>query len=746
MENINVFIDKEEINKLFDEEKYKNCMDKKYFEYIVSNNKIEYIDKYLKYSKDRRLIESLVFQNKVVLLIDKLTVRVENNGYTGELENSGIDNIRVSKEMVNKYHDKILTNGVFSLITLEENIDKKYKYYIEKIEVLEDINVNLEDYKKYFSKRVRKYRDEKSIVIGGIEINDEEYDSISEIELILNTIGISTKEFTFWEKILFLVRLIPLCEANYNLMELGGNGLGKTKTYSMFSPECEIVQEMSVAELIYNRQSKEKGLLAKKDVIVFDEINKMKIDSNNEKIIPQLLNFMSDGQTTSPRKVISKTSLVFSGNVMGIQARLEKNEKDIFDDSHKLEDNAFFDRIHFFLPAWGLRRYSRNIHGSGLSKKIFRFDYFSKVLSLLREKDYSDIIDERQWIIRGKNESEREVKAIRKTVSGLIKLTHPDKEIDDFTLGAYIAIAIKGRGLVNKFLNNKNKRNVNKIDIEIIRIDYNNKGEAEEISVPVNEMLKHFIELNHSDELNEYFEIYKENMYNHFNLNYRIFFSNNNYFGGYSQMDIQKIENNIFYSGKFYPNRQIIVFNNKGNQGEIVFVKFALDKLGIEKNIREERMIKECYGNRSDVSLLNNARILIFANQGLRDSWIPKSFSHGKVVTIEDWLRDDNELNYDELFGDQSLDENEFTGANPSAGTRNLEADLSNFYFLDKNKKLKCENGDYVIPEFKYSEKVDKYFYEYLDEREGKPEISEMMTYVEFKYFLAENGFIKLND
>ena len=82
-------------------------------------------------------------------------------------------------------------------------------------------------------------------------------------------------------------------------MELGGNGLGKTKTYSMFSPECEIVQEMSVAELIYNRQSKEKGLLAKKDVTVFDEINKMKIDSNNEKIIPQLLNFMSDGQTVN---------------------------------------------------------------------------------------------------------------------------------------------------------------------------------------------------------------------------------------------------------------------------------------------------------------------------------------------------------------------------------------------------------------------------------------------------------------
>ena len=224
-------------------------------------------------------------------------------------------------------------------------------------------------------------------------------DYISEIDLVLNTIGISTKELTFWEKILFLVRLIPLCEANYNLMELGGNGIGKTKTYSMFSPECEIVQEMLVTEIIYNRQSKEKGLLATKDVIVFDEIDKIKLDADKEKIIPQLLNYMADGQTTSPRKLISKASLVFSGNVMGIQERIEKKEKNVFDNAHKLEDNAFFDRIHFFLPAWGLRRYSKNIHGENIDKKVFRFDYFSKVLNLLRNEDYSKIIDEKGYTI-----------------------------------------------------------------------------------------------------------------------------------------------------------------------------------------------------------------------------------------------------------------------------------------------------------------------------------------------------------
>ena len=114
---------------------------------------------------------------------------------------------------------------------------------------------------------------------------------------------------------------------------------------------------------------------------------------------------------------------------MGIQERIEKDEKNIFDKPHKFEDNAFLDRIHFFLPAWGLRRYSKNIHSENIEKKVFRFDYFSKVLNLLRNEDYSKIIDEKGYTIE--NGSEREIKAIRKTVSGLIKLTHPDKKIDN---------------------------------------------------------------------------------------------------------------------------------------------------------------------------------------------------------------------------------------------------------------------------------------------------------------------------
>lgn len=731
MEKPNVFINKREIDDLFNQEKYKNCMDKKYFEYIVSSGKIDYIDKYLKSSKNKQIVESLVLKNKVVKVIDKLSVKVENGRYIGELENLEIDNIEVSEEIVNEHHNQILTKGIFALITLEENIDKKYKYYIEEIEVLEDTNVNLDDYKDYFSERVNKYEESK---IGKM-LNGafwEKKDGINEMDLVLNTIGISTKELTFWEKILFLIRLIPLCESNYNLMELGGNGIGKTKTYSMFSPECEIVQEMLVTEIIYNRQSKIPGLLKTKEVIVFDEINKLRFDGDKEKIIPSLLNFMADGQTTSPRKVISKTSFVFSGNVMGIQERIEKNEKNIFDNSHKLEDSAFLDRIHFFLPAWGLRRYSKNVHGLEISKKVFRFDYFSKVLSLLREEDYSDIIDER-YIISGRSDSEREVRAIRKTVSGLIKLTHPDKNIDETTLEAYIAIAIKGRGLVNKFLNNKNKNNVNKIDIKVMKRKSMDTEEVEEIQV--NESLKEFIKISEFDKINKYFEEYKSHSYNKI-----ISFEDKikQYFNSYS-LEKEKAENKAFHSSKFYPNRQIVVFNYEKNKGEIVIIKFALDKVGIIKNKREAKIIIKIYANKGSVDLLNNGEILMFISD--------KQFVSGKLYynlekTSGEYLYDMEELNYDGLFGDETMDINNYTGTSMEEGTRKFEVDLSNIYFIDKEKKLKCEDGEYITPKFRYDSELNKYYYE---DSEGN-KTSKKMTYVEFKYFLAENEFIKLNE
>ena len=737
MEELSVFIDKEEINKLFEEEKYKNCMDKKYFEYIVSKGKIEYINKYLEQSKKKETIQDMIYKNKVVKVIDKLFIRLENQRYIGELENSGICDIEIFNELVSKYDRKSRDKGLFALITLEENTDKKYPYYIEKKEILEDSNVNLDEYRKNFSKRVKKYGERINSYMSSDNPETQNFDDISEMDLVLNTVGISTKELTFWEKILFLVRLIPLCEANYNLMELGGNGIGKTKTYSMFSPECEIVQEMLVTEIIYNKSSNEKGLLATKDVIVFDEVNKIKIDSNNEKIIPQLLNFMADGQTTSPRRLDSRTSLVFSGNVMGIQERIEKNEKNIFVDSHYFEDNAVFHRIHFFLPAWGLRRYSKSIHGFDISKDVFRFDYFSKALSLLREEDYSKILDDRGYMIF--NGSEREVKAIRKTVSGLIKLTHPDRKIDDFTLEAYIAIAIKGRGLINKFLNNKNKNNVNKINVEIARKIPQVVETGEKTRIPVDELLKRMIYKDSFNEVNNYY-IEKTKTYN----------QNFNYYNSYSCDDyIKKFEFNPYqifnfqgqklYEGKYFPNRYIVPVSNT-NGTHVFFIKVALDKIGIEKNKREYEKIK-----REQQQI--NAEIRGFDGRVLIVESINKSIIKNFVPTegeayIEK-LNNEFELNYDGLFGENSLDCNIFNDLTIESNSFGL--DISNSFEMKLDKKIWCEElKQDIIPTYMYNSRTGNYHYESKEVLlNSKPYKSNPMNYVQFKYFLRDNGVIK---
>ena len=96
MEELKVFINKEEIDKLYNEEKYRNCMNKKYFEYIISTGKKDYIDKYLNDSKYKQLIERSVYENKVVKVMDKISVIQNKKRYIGELENSGLCNIEVS--------------------------------------------------------------------------------------------------------------------------------------------------------------------------------------------------------------------------------------------------------------------------------------------------------------------------------------------------------------------------------------------------------------------------------------------------------------------------------------------------------------------------------------------------------------------------------------------------------------------------------------------------------------------------
>ena len=179
---------------------------------------------------------------------------------------------------------------------------------------------------------------------------------------------------------------------------------------------------------------------------------------------------------------------------------------------------------------------------------------------------------------------------------------------------------------------------------------------------------------NHYDKLELYFNQYKNIIYSIFDISYYNFFNNSIYSKFYYDLNLKIFENNIFYFGKFYPNRHIVVFNNKENQGKIVFLKFALDKMGILKNRREENFIKKNYGEGKNISLLNEGKILIFEDYGSLNEESP---NYNSEIYLK-FLYNKKELNYDELFGDQSLDENDFTAKSVNAGTRKIEVDFSN--------------------------------------------------------------------
>ena len=163
--------------------------------------------------------------------------------------------------------------------------------------------------------------------------------------------------------------------------------------------------------------------------------------------------------------------------------------------------------------------------------------------------------------------------------------------------------------------------------------------------------------------------------------------------------------------------------------------------MGILKNRREENFIKKNYGEGKNISLLNEGKILIFEDYGSLNEESP---NYNSEIYLK-FLYNKKELNYDELFGDQSLDENDFTAKSVNAGTRKIEVDFSNIYPIDENKKLKCEDcNEEVTPKYICNTITNNYHYECNNVPEGDPPYkSSPMNYVEFKYFLRDNGVIK---
>ena len=378
--------------------------------------------------EDKNKIKDAIKSDGSIVIIDKLMVDVDLNKdmYIGSLNTAGLKDILVDEEWVRKYKG-LLEGGMWGLVRLERNEDSsKYPVIIGKFSPMQ---VSADEMDDFIAKRAEFTRDEW-------------------LDLLINSIGLNPEKFDFRQKLLIILRVIPHCETNYNLIELGPRETGKSYTYNELSPYSLLVAggKATVPVLFYNLTKKEVGLAGTWDVVAFDEVANVKFDDPQGPAMLQT--YMESGNfARNNMRVEGKASMVFVGNIDNPLQIWEQGGNLFMTLADELQTPAIIDRFHYYLPGWEMAKMKTENYSSDYG---FISDYFSKILHDFRKRGYADIMD--QYFILDSSLSGRDTKAIKKTMSGLLKLLHPNLNVTKEEIQEYLEFAMEGRMRVKEQL------------------------------------------------------------------------------------------------------------------------------------------------------------------------------------------------------------------------------------------------------------------------------------------------------
>jgi ATP-dependent Lon protease len=383
---------------------------------------------------ERERVKSEIKQHTTYEVIDKVGVTLveTHDKYWAHLANLNIDYVNVDENEIRR-HDRLLMGGIWAEVTLRYDDGFVFKgqnrpFFIDKIRPIQLSN-----------------RDVSSFIEGRKRIGDRQ----KWIDLLLRSLGYEPSHpyFTPRRKLLYLARLLPLVEKNFNLVELGPRGTGKSFVYQQVSPYCHLVSggQTTVAQMFVNLATGQRGLVCLWDVVAFDEA--AGVSFKDKSGINIMKGYMEDGAFSRGSDIINaEGSVVFVGNLDGDIGTLVKTSH-LFYPMPKEMDAAFYDRIHFYLPGWELQKTRDETYTSHFGLVT---DYLAEVFRELRKKSYVDFA-ERDFGF-GSHLSGRDQKAVRKTVSGLIKLLHPHGECSRDELREYLELAMEMRRRVKEQL------------------------------------------------------------------------------------------------------------------------------------------------------------------------------------------------------------------------------------------------------------------------------------------------------
>jgi ATP-dependent Lon protease len=273
------------------------------------------------------------------------------------------------------------------------------------------------------------------------------------INVLINTIGLDPNIYNPRQKIILLSRLIPVIECNVNIAEFGPKQTGKTYLYRHLSNYVRIISggTISPAALFYNLRTRVPGELAVKDVVVFDEISKVRFP-NPDEMMGKLKDYMESGMfERGDKKAVSDSSLVFMGNIaveMTPEGYLPVEDL-TYVLPQPMRDSAFIDRIHGLIPGWELPKISQSKYhlskGYGIAS-----DYFAEALHLLRKESLSLSIS--KHLEFSENFKIRDEKSVKKITSGLVKILFPNKSFNKNELKRIVELAVEYRQIIRDWL------------------------------------------------------------------------------------------------------------------------------------------------------------------------------------------------------------------------------------------------------------------------------------------------------
>lgn len=384
----------------------------------------EILAKHYVHRNESGLIRSVIKEKGRHKVIDRISVSLNDStdAYEAEFANLGVKKVVVDSATVKK-HPKLLVSGVWCLADVEYSFSEEKNASPWIMGTLKPIQLSNFDMDVYLAARK--------------QFSTEEW-----IDLLIQSVGFNPEMFGKRSKFNHLARLIPFCERNYNLIELGPKGTGKSHIYSEFSPHGMLISggEVTVPKLFVHNGTGKLGLVGYWDVVAFDEFagKQKRVD---KALVDIMKNYMANKSFSRGVETLgAEASMAFVGNTQHTVPHMLKHS-DLFDPLPKeFHDSAFLDRIHSYIPGWEVDIIRGEMFSDGYG---FVVDYIAEILRALRNQDFSDRY--KQHFTLSPEISTRDRDGINKTFSGLMKILYPEGVATKDEIEELLRYAIEGR-------------------------------------------------------------------------------------------------------------------------------------------------------------------------------------------------------------------------------------------------------------------------------------------------------------